>query len=93
MNMENKQSVVNKWQRSIEIEGKTYYFFKALREYLGGYGLPNARPTLVNYEKEGIIPGPDKRMNVKGREYGYRLYTKKRMIEIRRKIERYKFDG
>ena len=57
-----------------------FYFSRDLRGYLKSQNLPHNRSTLVHYEKQGIIPAPNKRIRMGNVEW--RIYTWDEIVEI-----------
>jgi hypothetical protein len=61
-------------------EDNKLYFKKDLLTYLEQQGLPHTKPTLLRYERLGIIPSPRRR--IEGFERAWRVYTGLQIKEI-----------
>ena len=64
----------------IELEDDKNYFKKDLLAYLKSKGLPASYPTLLDYERKGIIPSP--RNQIEGFKVAWRVYTGKEIKKI-----------
>ena len=67
-----------------DLDSKRMHYRSELEAYLKSLGLPFSHPTIISYEKKGIIPSP--RMRV-GAGIGRRAYTAEEMIEIGNKLK------
>jgi len=66
-----------------EIQDNKLYFRSDLEAYLKDQGLPSTRPTIVRYEKLGIIPSPRSHIaTMKKGKKGWRVYYGSEIKEI-----------
>ena len=75
----------------MKLDDEKIYLKQDLVKYLEFRGLPHSYPTILRYEKRGVIPSP--RMNIKGTEYleftnKWRVYTGKTIKDIADLIEK-----
>lgn len=61
-------------------EDDKLYFKKDLLRFLKQQGLPHSKPTLIKYEKMGVIPSPRRR--IEGFKLAWRIYTGATIKEI-----------
>lgn len=61
-------------------EDDKLYFKKDLLRYLKQKGLPHSKPTLLKYERMGIVPSPRRR--IEGFKLAWRVYTGAMIKEI-----------
>jgi len=59
-----RQKGTNMTEEKLELEDQKLYFKKSLLLFLKQQGLPHSKPTLLKYEKLGLIPSP--RRNIEG---------------------------
>ena len=76
---------------TMELDDEKIYLKKDLVSYLKSKNLPHSYPTILRYEKRGVIPSP--RMNTKGMDYlnftsDWRVYTGKTIKMIAEDISR-----
>ena len=63
------------------IEDDKIYLKRDLIAHLRSLGLPCSHPTIVKYEKLGIIPSPRRKIN-RDDQPDWRIYTGKELKEI-----------
>jgi len=61
------------------------YFKKDLQVHLKMLGLPYSYPTILSYERKGLIPSP--RRNIESFKTKWRVYTGKEIKEIGESIK------
>ena len=64
----------------MEIDNDKLYLKRDLQLYLKKMGLPSSYPTIIKYEKMGLIPSP--RRTIAGFEHKWRLYTGEEIKDI-----------
>jgi len=64
----------------MKIDRNKLYLKRDLQLYLKELGLPCSYPTIIKYERMGIIPSP--RRTIAGFEHKWRLYTGKEIKKI-----------
>ena len=65
---------------SMALQDDKLYFKRDLQIYLRSLGIPFSYPTIIKYEKLGVIPSP--RLTIEGFENRWRLYTGKEIRDI-----------
>lgn len=62
----------------MEIDENRFYYKRDLIAYLKSQDLPHSQPTIIKYEKLGIIPSPRNSSS----SNNWRLYTGKELKDI-----------
>jgi hypothetical protein len=71
----------------MKLENDKFYLKKDLLAYLKECGLPHTYPTLLSYEKKGIVPSP--RRKIEGFKVAWRMYTGAEIKEIANILKEY----
>ena len=66
--------------KNMKLDDDKFYLKKDLLLYLKKSGLPHTYPTLLSYERKGIIPSPRRR--IEGFKVAWRMYTGAEIKEI-----------
>lgn len=66
----------------MDIQNDKYYLKKDLMAYLKGIGVASTYPTILKYERMGVIPSP--RRTIEGFKINWRLYKGSEIKKIGR---------
>lgn len=74
----------------MDLKENSIYKVNVFMDHLAENGLPHTKPTIIRYEKDGIIPEARRTENNDPQTKGERLYTAREIMENTRLIKNYK---